>query len=430
MQTTPKNLRLHIGIFGRRNVGKSSLLNAITRQQVSIVSDVAGTTTDYVEKTMEFLPLGPVVFIDTAGIDDVGALGALRIEKTRQILDRVDIGILLAEANTWSEFEDEIFAELVQRKIPIIITLNKTDIHNISDHVQTKIKRLFSTEEELKTREKEADLNKNEQQLQIKLVALSAKTSSGLDDLRQALIDIVPNDFINSPIIIRDLVKQGELVVLVTPIDKEAPKGRLIMPEVQTIRDVLDGDALCIVTQQTQLKNALEQLKTPPKLVVTDSQCFSGVAAITPENVPLTSFSILFSRFKGDIMWQTEGAIAINQLRQNDKVLICEACTHHPIQDDIGREKIPKLLQKYVGGILDISMVTGHDFPSNLNEYKLVIHCGACMMNRREMLSRILQCRKQGVSCTNYGLTIAHCLGILPRALSCFPDVQALYNRK
>jgi [FeFe] hydrogenase H-cluster maturation GTPase HydF len=410
MKTTPKSLRLHIGIFGRRNVGKSSLLNAITRQQTAIVSAIAGTTTDPIEKPMEFLPLGPVMFIDTAGIDDIGTLGALRIEKTRQIFDRVDIGILLTEANVWGDFEKAILQELMQRQVPIIIALNKIDVYqSIAKQAEELVTSAYPP--------------------QIKLVTLSAKTRSGLDDLRQALIDIVPSDFINTPIIIRDLVGKGELAILVTPIDKEAPKGRLIMPEVQTIRDVLDGDALCIVTQQTQLKTALVALKSPPKLVVTDSQCFAEVAAITPVNIPLTSFSILFARFKGDIMWQTEGVAAIDKLQVGDRVVICEACTHHPIQDDIGRETIPKLLQKYVGGSLNIDIFSGHDFPTNLTDYKLVIHCGACMLNRREVLSRILHCRKLSVPCTNYGLTIAHCLGILPRALSCFPKAQALYEQ-
>lgn len=411
--TTPKSLRLNIGIFGRRNVGKSSLLNAITRQQVSIVSDTAGTTTDPVEKPMEFLPLGPVVFIDTAGIDDIGALGELRITKTRQIFDRVDIGILLTEINNWTNFEQQILTELSQRQIPIIVAFNKVDLHNNS---QQKLE--FTV----------PNFNIKDYKPQLKIVTLSAKTKEGLDDLRQTLIDIVPSDFINTPAIIRDLVNKGEMAVLVTPIDKEAPKGRLIMPEMQTIRDILDGDATCVVTQQNQLESVLAKLVAPPKLVVTDSQCFAEVDKLTPKSIPLTSFSILFSRFKGDIMWQTEDVVAIDKLKPGDKVLICEACTHHPIQDDIGREKIPRLLQKYVGGPLSIDMFAGHDFPTNLQDYKIVIHCGACMMTRREVLGRIMHCRKLSVPCTNYGLTIAHCLGILQRALSCFPQAQKLYN--
>lgn len=415
MKDTPKSLRLHIGLFGRRNVGKSSLLNALTKQETSIVSDIAGTTTDPVEKTMEFLPLGPVVFIDTAGVDDEGDLGKLRIAKTQQVFDRTDIAIVLTEKNVWSKYEDLIVTELKQRHVPIIIVQNKMDLcASLDSYTNINYDKLVNDETYLP---------------KIKNVAVSAKYRQGLEELRQALIAITPHDFINNPIIIRDLVAQDECVVLVTPIDKEAPKGRLILPEVQTIRDALDGMAWCVVTQVEQLKLALERLKYPPKLVVTDSQCFAEVAKIVPENIPLTSFSILFARFKGDLIWQTEGVLAINKLQDNDKVLICESCSHHPIQDDIGRVKIPKILQKYVGKNLNIDMYAGHDFPSNLTEYKIVIHCGGCMTNRREMLERIAKCRAIGVPCTNYGLTIAHCLGILPHALSCFPSAYNLYKQ-
>lgn len=423
MKDTPKSLRLHIGLFGRRNVGKSSLLNAITKQDVSIVSNVAGTTTDPVEKTMEFLPLGPVVFIDTAGIDDEGDLGKMRIAKTQQVFDRTDIAILLIE-NAWSEYEDIIIDELQKRNVPIIIARNKIDLdledkQNGNDNfhcmqLENHIQRLVNDKTYLP---------------KVKNVGVSAKYRQGLEELRQALIAIVPHDFINNPIIIRDLIAENEGVILVTPIDKEAPKGRLIMPEVQTIRDVLDGMAWCVVTQVEQLSTVLSNLKSLPKLVVTDSQCFSEVAKIVPQEIMLTSFSILFARFKGDLLWQTEGVLAIDKLEENSKVLICEACSHHPIQDDIGRVKIPRILQKYVNKNLHIDMYAGHDFPANLQEYKLVIHCGACMMNRREMLERIAKCRACEVPCTNYGLTIAHCLGILPHALSCFPSAYALYQQ-
>lgn len=415
MQNTPKGLRLHIGLFGRRNVGKSSLLNAITKQQVSIVSEVAGTTTDPVEKPMEFLPLGPVLFIDTAGIDDIDALGKLRVQKTRQILDRVDIGVIITEANHWGEFEEEILKELQMRQLPTIIVLNKIDTHP----VDSKILERF-TEGNL---QKQGTITKK-----LKIITVAAKSSIGLTEFRQALLEIAPEDFVNSRVIIRDLVGKGEFAILVTPIDKEAPKGRLILPEVQAIRDLLDGDAFCIVTQQTQLANALGQCKTPPKIVVTDSQCFAEVAKITPKEIPLTSFSILFSRFKGDLVSQAKSAAAIDKLKSGDKVLICEACTHHPITDDIGREKIPKLLKKCTGLDLDIQVISGHDLPQNLAEYKIVIHCGACMWNRREVLSRILYCQNLGVPFTNYGLTIAHCLGILPRVLQPFPEALEAYK--
>ena len=398
MQNTPKGFRIHIGIFGRRNVGKSSLLNAITRQQVAIVSEFAGTTTDPVEKPMELLPLGPVLFIDTAGIDDVGALGNLRIKKTQQVFDRTDIGVIVTEANIWGEFEEKIFTKLKKRNLPIVIALNKIDICSPSQ----KIVSMFNNQDN------------------IKAITISTKTNTGILDFRQALLDSAPDEFINNPAIVHDLVPQNELAVLVTPIDKEAPKGRLILPEVQTIRDLLDGQAFCVVTQLHQLKQAFESLKKLPKIVVTDSQCFKEVAQIIPKNILLTSFSILYSRFKGDLISQANAAMTIGKLKPGDKILVAEACSHCPIQDDIGREKIPRWLQQHIGGKLDFHTVQGLDFPEDLNTYKLVIHCGACMFNRRIILNRILQCKKAGVPITNYGLAIAYSLGIFDRALEPF----------
>jgi len=400
MQNTPKGFRLHIGIFGRRNTGKSSLLNAITQQQVSIVSAQAGTTTDPVEKPMEILPLGPVLFIDTAGIDDEGALGALRIQKTRQVFDRTDLGIIVTEANHWGDFEENLLQELQQRKIRIIVVLNKADLYRSDPEI---VKRCS--------------------QQKIPCITISTKDKAGALIFRQALLDHVPEDFINSPVILRDLVSENEYAILVTPIDKEAPRGRLILPEVQTIRDLLDGRAYCVVTQQHQLEMVLANLKTVPRIVVTDSQCFKEVAAIVPRDIWVTSFSVLFARFKGDLVSQAIAAASIDNLAPGDKVLIVEACSHHPIQDDIGREKIPHWLQQYVGGRLDISVVQGLDFPHDLAVYKLVIHCGACMFNRRLVLSRLLHCSKVGVPFTNYGLVIAYSLGIFERALEPFPDV-------
>ena len=398
MQNTPKGFRIHIGIFGRRNVGKSSLLNTITRQQVAIVSEFAGTTTDPVEKPMELLPLGPILFIDTAGIDDVGALGKLRIKKTQQVFDRTDIGIIVTEANIWGEFEEKILTELKKRNLPIVIALNKIDICSPSQ----KIVSMFNNQDN------------------IKAITISTKTNTGILDFRQALLDSAPDEFINNPAIVHDLVPQNELAVLVTPIDKEAPKGRLILPEVQTIRDLLDGQAFCVVTQLHQLKQAFESLKKLPKIVVTDSQCFKEVAQIIPKNILLTSFSILYSRFKGDLISQANAAMTIGKLKPGDKILVAEACSHCPIQDDIGREKIPRWLQQHIGGKLDFHTVQGLDFPEDLNTYKLVIHCGACMFNRRLILNRILQCKKAGVPITNYGLAIAYSLGIFDRALEPF----------
>ena len=396
IQSTPKSLRLHIGLFGRRNVGKSSLLNAILRQQVSIVSDVPGTTTDPVEKPMELLPLGPVQFIDTAGVDDDGALGELRIGKTRQVFDRTDLAILITDCPELGSYERQILGELETRKIPSVVVLNKVDIH-ASSHAANPDG----------------------------FIRVSAKTGQGLNDLREALLKNAPADFMDNSALISDLVPPGELAILVVPIDKEAPKGRLIMPQVQAIRDLLDGDAMCMVVKERELKAALDRLKSRPKLVVTDSQAFLKVAADTPDDVPLTSFSILMSRFKGDLTEQVRGLRAIETLTSGDKVLVAEACGHHPIGEDIGRVKIPRWLTQYVGAKLDFVHVQGHDFPEDLSPYKLVIHCGACMCNRREMLGRIANCRRQDVPITNYGLAIAYSLGILPRALSPFPAALA-----
>ena len=411
MSTTPKGLRLHIGFFGRRNVGKSSLLNAITRQHVSIVSDVAGTTTDPVEKPMELLPLGPVLFIDTAGIDEAGGagasekLGALRVEKTRQALERTEIAVLVAEPGVWGEFEEGLLADFAVRKTPAVVVINKTDATAADAAL---VERLRGEK--------------------LRVVLASAITGAGLAELREALLELAPADFIDSPAIAGDLVGPGELAVLVVPIDKEAPKGRLILPQVQTIRDLLDTDALCMVVKERELRSALDRLKTPPRLVVTDSQAFLKVAADTPAEIPLTSFSILMARFKGDLTAQVEGTLAIEKLRSGDRVLIAEACTHHPIGEDIGRVKIPRWLTQYTGVKLEFVTVQGLDFPEDLASYKLVIHCGACMWNRRQMLSRILQCQHAGVPITNYGLTIAYSLGIFARALEPFPAALARYR--
>jgi len=394
MKTTPKSLRLHIGLFGRRNVGKSSLLNMMTRQLVSIVSDIAGTTTDPVEKPMELLPIGPVLFIDTAGIDDVGTLGQMRVQRTQKIFERTDVGIIVAESGLWGPFEQAILEKLSEHKVPIIVVFNKADLAKPAK-----------------------SLLDNLAEKQIQYLETVASQSRGLEELREALIRTVPEEFIKPPAIVADLVPPGELIVLVTPIDKEAPKGRLILPQVQTIRDILDAGAYCLVVTDDQLPDALARLSRPPALVVTDSQAFDKVAASVPPAVPLTSFSILFARYKGDLAELVRGTLAIERLKPGDHVLVAEACSHHPIGDDIGRVKIPAWLSQYVGGKLHFTTVQGHDFPEDLSAYKLVIHCGGCMWNRREMLSRILHCRRVGVPITNYGLTIAYSLGILERAL-------------
>lgn len=403
MQSAPKSFRLHIGIFGRRNTGKSSLVNALVRQPVSIVSETPGTTTDPVEKPMELLPIGPVLFIDTAGIDDEGALGELRVHKTRQVFDRTDVALLVVAAGDWGRFEECLLTEFRQRKTPVIVVFNKSDLVRPDPTLIEKVS-------DAKT----------------PVVATVATTGQGLQELREALIQAEPDDFLNAPPIAADLVPPGEMAVLVVPIDMEAPKGRLIQPQVQTIRDLLDGDAYCMVVKERELRDALERQRRPPALVVTDSQAFLKVAADTPPDVKLTSFSILFARQKGDLRQLVEGAMAIDRLRPGDRVLIAESCAHHPIGDDIGRVKIPRWLKQYVGGSLDIHVTQGHEFPADLSEFKLVIHCGACMWNRRAMLTRLLRCREAGVPITNYGLAIAFTLGIFPRALRAFPELADL----
>jgi len=405
MQATPRALRLHIGLFGRRNVGKSSLLNAITRQQVSIVSAVAGTTTDPVEKPMELLPLGPVLFVDTAGVDDEGALGALRLERTRAVLGRVDLGVVVTEAGAWGGFEDGLVAELDRRRVPVVIAVNKTDARPLPDDERDRL-----------------------QQRAGALVALSALTGEGVGDLREALLRLAPADHFDSRRVVSDLVPPGGIAVLVVPIDKEAPKGRLILPQVMAIRDLLDGESLALVTQDRELARALASLSRPPALVVTDSQAFLKVAADVPPGVPMTSFSILMARFQGDLAEQVRGTLAIERLVPEDRVLIAETCTHHPIGDDIGRVKIPRWLRQYTGASLQFTHVQGRDFPADLSPYRLVVHCGNCTGNRREMLSRIHRCREAGVPITNYGLTIAYSLGIFERALVPFPSALEAYR--
>lgn len=400
----PKSFRLHIGIFGKRNTGKSSILNSLTNQDVSIVSEIAGTTTDPVEKPMELLPLGPVLFIDTAGIDDLGHLGEKRVAKTMSVFDRTDLGVIVSNFNDWDDYEQQILDEFKDRAIPFIVVFNKTDLFDENEEI---IKRLKSSK--------------------IKFTKTSVLNGTGFNELRQLLLLSAPEDFIDRPGILADLVDPGEAAVLVVPIDKEAPKGRLILPQVQSIRDLLDNDSFCVVVKERELREALSRFNKPPKLVVTDSQAFLKVAADTPPEIPLTSFSILFARFQGDLNEMVRGAMAIDNLKTGDKILIAEACSHHPIGEDIGTVKIPRWLTQYVGGKLQIDNLRGHDFPENISEYKMIIHCGACMWNRREMLSRIMKAREAGIPITNYGLTIAYSLGIFERALQPFPAALDIF---
>lgn len=394
---TLKSMRLHIGIFGKTNVGKSSLLNRITNQDVSIVSNIAGTTTDVVEKTMELLPIGPVNFLDTAGINDSTALSYERIEKTMKIINRTDVAIVVCDYNGIDDYERSLIEKFNELKIPFMIFINKTDEKYPSDSII----------EDLKNYTKHILLS-------------SVKT----DDLivfkiKELLVKLLPEDFVNSPKIVGDLIPQGSTVILVIPIDKEAPKGRIILPQVQTLRDLLDNNCVSVVVKESELKSAIDNLKIAPSLVVTDSQAFKNVSEIVPENIPLTSFSILFARLKGDLNAFSQGAKAIEKLQDGDRVLILESCTHHAIEDDIGRVKIPNLLRKKTGKNLIIDNIAGHDFP-DISKYKLIIHCGACMTNRREVLSRILLASENNVPITNYGICISYCLGILQRALKIF----------
>ncbi|MDD3436597.1 MAG: [FeFe] hydrogenase H-cluster maturation GTPase HydF [Candidatus Gastranaerophilales bacterium] len=425
MQGTPKGMRIHIGIFGKRNVGKSSILNALTKQDISIVSETAGTTTDPVEKSMELLPLGPVLFVDTAGIDDEGALGLQRVEKTKKVIDRIDLAIVVCDERGFDKFEEKLIEEFNLRKTPFIIVVNKIDKflpsplegEDSAERKRLSIVSVRGFQHEERVLEK---LGEGYKGTAVTVVITSIVNNQGIDDLKQTIIKNVPDEFFSQNSIASDLISAGETAVLVVPIDLEAPKGRLILPQVQTIRDLLDNDCIVIVTKERELRRTLDNLKTPPALVVTDSQAFLKVSADVPRNVKLTSFSILFARLKGELSEFVKGTLAIENLKSGDKVLICESCTHHDIGDDIGRVKIPRWLTQYTGKKLEFEHYAGHDFPENIKDYALIIHCGACMTNRKEILSRIWKAKELNVPITNYGLTIAYSLGIFERAIEPF----------
>lgn len=405
MQKTPSANRLHISIFGRRNAGKSTLINALANQKLSIVSDVAGTTTDPVYKSMEILPIGPVVLIDTAGIDDEGALGELRIEKTKEVMKRTDLAIVTVSAESgMTSFDLEIIEMLRERKIAIILAFNKIDIFPPTGEQIEKIARQG-----------------------FPYIALSASENIGIHELKKCIIEHSPKSF-EEPAIVADIVKSGEAAVLVIPIDTGMPKGRLILPQVQTMRDLLDGDAIMHISKERELKWLLSTLKTKPKLVITDSQVFAKVSADTPSDIMLTSFSILFARYKGNLLSLVKGAKALTQLKAGDKILIAEACTHHQQADDIGKVKIPRWIRQYINPDVVFEFTSGREFPDNLKEYKVVIHCGGCMINRKEMLTRIDACELHSVPIVNYGVAIAAMHGILDRALQPFPEVYAAWK--
>ena len=406
LNQTPRGGRLHIAIFGRRNAGKSSLINALTNQNIAIVSDVPGTTTDPVYKSMEILPIGPVVIIDTAGIDDVGDLGTLRIEKAYGVLAKTDLMLLVIDpAKGADRYEEDVIKRAKENNVPVIAVLNKIDLYP------------------------QEQMEEMAHRLNLPVVRVSALTKEGVDLLKLAMIKAAPKDWMSTTIV-GDLISPGDTIVLVVPIDLAAPKGRLILPQVQTIRDILDNDAMAYVVKERELKAAINNLKNKPRLVVTDSQAFLKVAADTPKDVLMTSFSILFARQKGNLMTLVEGVKAIEKLLPGDKVLVAEACTHHRVEDDIGTVKIPRWLMQHVGGNLDFSWASGIELPSNVGDYKLVVHCGACMINRKEMLHRIMMARQAHVPIVNYGVLIAYVLGILKRALEPFPEALQVLSEK
>lgn len=399
LHEAPRGVRLHIGLFGRRNVGKSSLLNALIGQAVSIVSPQAGTTTDVVSKAAELQPLGPVLFLDTAGLDDEGDLGSQRVRASRKALDRTDLVLLVAEGQ-WTPFEEELALELKDRGLPLISVLAQCD-----------------------RQPPDPGLRQAAAQHAAAVVDVSSVSGQGLLALKEAIVRHAPRESLERTSILSGLVDPGDWVVLVVPIDLEAPKGRLILPQVQTLREALDHGTKAVVVKESELSAALRELGGRPRLVITDSQAIHQVAAEVPEDIPVTGFSVLFARWKGDLATYAAGARAIGGLRSGDAVLIAEACTHHPVADDIGRVKIPRWLRQHTGVDLKFDYAVGHDFPEGLHHYRLIIQCGACMTNRREVLSRLLAAQAAGVPITNYGLAIAACQGLLERMLSPFPEL-------
>lgn len=396
LNETPSANRIHIGFFGRRNAGKSSIVNAVTGQELAVVSDYAGTTTDPVYKAMELLPLGPVMIIDTAGIDDVGELGALRIKKTHQVLNKTDVAVLVVSAEDgMTDFDRELTAQFVKKDIPYIVAYNKSDLKRV-----------------------ETDKNS---------ILVSAESGENIHELKERIATLVKTEDTRMKLV-GDLLKEGDTAVLVVPIDSSAPKGRLILPQQQTIRDILEAGALATVCRDTELSAALSSLSEKPAIVITDSQAFGSVAKIVPEDVPLTSFSILMARYKGLLEEAVRGAAAIERLKDGDRVLICEGCTHHRQCEDIGTVKIPRMLHKFTGKSLEISTSSGRDFPEELSEYSLVIHCGGCMLTEREVRYRMKCAADAGVPITNYGIALAMMNGILRRSVAMFPDISAIFR--
>ena len=402
MNQTPASERVHIGFFGRRNAGKSSVMNAVTGQDLAVVSDVRGTTTDPVYKSMELLPLGPVVMMDTPGIDDEGELGALRVRKSYQVLNKTDAAVLVIDGGVGVTPEDKALLKRIrEKKIPYVIAVNKKELA-APDALEKIVDELSSEDGEI--------------------IAVSAATGEGIDELKEQIAAAADTEE-PERYIVRDLLKPSDVAVLVVPIDKAAPKGRLILPQQQTIRDILEADAVSVVVKETELKNVLGQFQNKPKMVITDSQAFEKVAADTPEDILLTSFSILFARYKGDLAAVVKGVTSLDTLEDGDAILISEGCTHHRQCDDIGTVKLPRWIREYTGKEIRIETTSGTEFPDDLTKYKMIVHCGGCMLNEREMKYRLKCAEDQGVPMTNYGITIAYMKGILKRSVEVFPEI-------
>ena len=403
LNSTPSSERVHIGIFGKRNAGKSSVINAITNQSLAIVSDIKGTTTDPVSKAMELLPLGPVMIIDTPGLDDVGELGKMRIQKSYQVLNKSDIGILVVDGTLGQTDEDKaLINKFKEKNIPYIVVMNKLDLVREQQNID----------------ENEINSNPN-------TIWVSSTTKENIYELKEMIAKQAPT-YEPKFKIVGDLLNPSDFVVLVVPIDKAAPKGRLILPQQQTIRDILEANANAIVVKENELKNTLKNLGKKPKLVITDSQVFSKVSTDTPKDILLTSFSILFARYKGDLKETVKGVKTLENLKDNDTILISEGCTHHRQCDDIGTVKIPKWITKYTNKKINFEFTSGTEFPYDLSKYKMIIHCGGCTLNEREMKYRVKCAQDQNIPFTNYGILIAYTQGILKRTLEPFSDISCL----
>ncbi|CUN18725.1 [FeFe] hydrogenase H-cluster maturation GTPase HydF [Eubacterium ramulus] len=415
LNSTPSANRVHIGFFGRRNAGKSSVVNALTGQELAVVSDTKGTTTDPVYKSMELLPIGPVMIIDTPGFDDEGALGELRVRKTKQVLNKTDIAVLVVDATEGKkQCDEELIRIFKEKEIPYIIVNNKADL--LSDEISEKV--CQNNVSEQRKAEQNALLSSGQEQY------VSALTGAGIYELKECIGKLTPNEDMTLKIV-GDLLHPGDFVVLVVPIDSAAPKGRLILPQQQTIRDVLEANAAAIVVKESELKQTLEQLGRSPAMVITDSQVFEQVSEEVSEEIPLTSFSILMARYKGYLETAVNGVAAIDHLKDGDKILISEGCTHHRQCDDIGTVKIPRWLKQHTGKELIIETSSGTEFPEDLTSYALVIHCGGCMLNEREVKYRMKCAEDQKVPFTNYGIAIAQMKGILKRSIELFPNLNA-----